>query len=98
MHFSIKSDEEIVFAIKSDDPIPYFVYTIMSRGKIIKHSYVKGGDQKSYELKIQPTAKMSSNTNLFVYLIDDGEMKYDTFDINIPRKREAKVRDGLVHG
>ncbi|XP_061393293.1 thioester-containing protein 1 allele R1-like [Musca vetustissima] len=90
---SLKLGEEIVLDIESDDPIPYFFYTIMSRGKIVEHKYVKvdGDGKKSYELKIKPTHEMSPKAKIFAYLIDDGDMKSDTMTLNVPGTFKNKL-------
>ncbi|XP_013104382.2 CD109 antigen [Stomoxys calcitrans] len=85
-------DHDVIIEVKSDDPIPYYFYTIMARGKIIKHEYVKvEGNQKYHRLKIQTTNEMAPRAKLFVYLIDDGEMKSDEEDIFIPLKLQNKL-------
>uniref|UniRef100_A0A1I8MBJ9 A-macroglobulin complement component n=1 Tax=Musca domestica TaxID=7370 RepID=A0A1I8MBJ9_MUSDO len=82
---NLKLGEEIVLDIASDDPLPYFCYTIMSRGKIVQHDVVTvGGGRKSYELKIQPTFEMAPEVKIFAYLIDDGEMKSSTMTLKVP--------------
>ncbi|XP_073826182.1 thioester-containing protein 1 allele R1-like [Musca autumnalis] len=87
-----KLGEEIILDIESDDPIPYFFYTIMSRGKIVRHEYVKVGDnKKQYELKIQPTFEMAPKAKIFAYLIDDGEMKSYTVTLNVPGTFQNKL-------
>ncbi|XP_075151009.1 CD109 antigen-like [Haematobia irritans] len=79
-----KFDEDIIVEVKSDDPIPYFFYTIMARGKIVKHEYIKvGGNKKSYTLNIHPSYEMAPKSEIFAYLIDDGDMKSATETLNI---------------
>ncbi|XP_013104374.2 CD109 antigen isoform X1 [Stomoxys calcitrans] len=84
--------EEFTVDIKSCKNLTYFIYTIMARGKIIKHEYVKvEPESKCHTLKLRATFEMAPTANIIAYFVEDGELRSDETTIKIPNKFENQL-------
>lgn len=65
----------------------------MARDKILKHEYVKvAPDTKCHSLKLKTTFEMAPKAKVFVYFVENGELRFDVTTITMPNKFENKVK------
>ncbi|XP_075152774.1 CD109 antigen-like [Haematobia irritans] len=87
-----KFGEEFVVEVKSCNILSYFLYTIMARGKIIKHEYVKvDPESKCHSLTLKATYEMAPSAKIMAYFVDNGELRFDETTITLPEKFENKL-------
>ncbi|KXJ80683.1 hypothetical protein RP20_CCG023881 [Aedes albopictus] len=87
---SIKVNSAVRFNVTSTEKMSYFAYIVVTRGIIIKCSYVEVLNHRTYYyLKVDMTPAMSPESRLIVYFIkngyvvyDDVELKFDKFNNN----------------
>ncbi|XP_075152773.1 thioester-containing protein 1 allele S3-like [Haematobia irritans] len=87
-----KFGEEFVVDVKSCKNLSYFVYTIMARGKIIKHEYVKvDPESKCHSLTLKASYEMAPRAKIIVYFVDNGQLRFDETTITLPENFENKL-------
>lgn len=91
--FRPRLGEDVQFDVKSDEPMPYFVYAITGRGKMLKHEYVKLPEgTKSHTVSFKPTFDMVPNAKLLAYYVKGGDLKFNEMNIEFEQQFENKVR------
>ncbi|XP_037958039.1 alpha-1-inhibitor 3-like isoform X2 [Teleopsis dalmanni] len=76
--------KDIAVDVKSKDSIPYFIYTVIARGNIIRSEVIKVPDgQKSHTIKFPVTYSMLPKIDLMVYNIHNNEFRFDEITIDI---------------
>nr|XP_029708703.1 CD109 antigen-like [Aedes albopictus] len=77
------------FTVTSTEKISYIAYIVVSRGNIIKYSYMQVRSKTNHNLRVTMTPEMSPESRLIVYYIkndyvvyDDVELKFDKFNNN----------------
>lgn len=89
---SYKLSDDVEFEVKSDDPMPYFVYVITGRGKILEQKYVALEDNvKSHKISLKPTFDMVPNAKVYAYYVKNGDLKFNEATINFSDDFENKV-------
>jgi len=88
----------ISFDVKSNEPLSYFVYTIVARGNIVKSEYVDvPEDRKSHTIKFTPTFEMVPTVSIFVYYVVNNELRFEENTINIEKDFENSVRAKITN-
>ncbi|XP_073826184.1 thioester-containing protein 1 allele R1-like isoform X1 [Musca autumnalis] len=86
----IKDPIEIM--VRSNQSIPYIIYTITSHGNIIDQKYIPlSSQQKAQKITIKPTMAMVPNSYLFVYYIINGDLHYCELKLSLPEKFENQI-------
>ncbi|XP_005179179.1 alpha-2-macroglobulin isoform X3 [Musca domestica] len=89
---SYKLSDDVEFEVKSDDPMPYFVYVITGRGKILEQKYVALEDNvKSHKVSLKPTFDMVPNAKVYAYYVKNGDLKFNEATINFSDDFENKI-------
>ncbi|XP_073826202.1 thioester-containing protein 1 allele S1-like [Musca autumnalis] len=89
---SIDLKDPIEVVVKSNQSIPYIVYTITSHGNIIDQKYIPlSSQQTSHKITIQPTIAMVPNSYLFIYYIINGDLYYCEHTLRLPEKFENQI-------
>ncbi|KAM7354726.1 thioester-containing protein 1 allele R1-like [Cochliomyia hominivorax] len=88
----IHLDKIVEVVLSSKSYIPYFVYTVMSRGNIFYSEYVKmEPEQNSYIIRIKPNIDLLPRTQMGVHYIDKGQLNYCDLVIGFPNEFENKI-------
>lgn len=91
-HFRPRLDTDVVVEVKSNENIPYYVYSIVARGNIIQQEHIKlPGSGKSHEIKFKPSFKMVPQSHLFVYFVRNGELIFKELSFSFPEEFLNKV-------
>lgn len=78
--------------MKSNEPIPYFVYTIVARGNIVKSEYVEVPEnRKSHTIKFTPTFEMVPQSSIYVYYVVNNELRFQERTITFEKDFENSV-------
>ncbi|XP_073826189.1 thioester-containing protein 2 isoform X3 [Musca autumnalis] len=89
---SFRLVDDVEFEVKSDDPMPYFVYVITGRGKMLEQKYVALPENtKSHKVTIKPTFDMVPNAKIYAYYVRNGELKFNEATINFNDDFENKI-------
>lgn len=82
----------IVVEVKSSENIPYFVYTIVARGNILKSEYVDVPEgRKSHTIKFIPTFEMVPKASIYVHYVFDNNLRFEEKAINFEKQFENTV-------
>uniref|UniRef100_A0A1I8NTI5 TEP1-F n=1 Tax=Stomoxys calcitrans TaxID=35570 RepID=A0A1I8NTI5_STOCA len=85
--------EDFIADVVSYQPLSYFVYTILGRGKILQHEYVKLEPQaKTCSIKIKATFDMMPTAKMIAYYIEHGQVVVCEKIINLANKFENKLQ------
>ncbi|XP_051859038.1 CD109 antigen isoform X13 [Drosophila albomicans] len=89
---SPKLGKPLSIDVKSDKPIPYFVYTIVARGNIVKAEYVDVAEEsKSHTIKLIPTFEMVPQFTIYVHYVVDNELRFQEHNVNVDREFENSI-------
>ncbi|XP_062137560.1 CD109 antigen isoform X15 [Drosophila sulfurigaster albostrigata] len=89
---SPKLGKPLSIDVKSDKPIPYFVYTIVARGNIVKAEYVEVAEEsKSHTIKLIPTFEMVPQFTIYVHYVVDNELRFQEHNVNVDREFENSI-------
>uniref|UniRef100_A0A0A1WID3 CD109 antigen n=1 Tax=Zeugodacus cucurbitae TaxID=28588 RepID=A0A0A1WID3_ZEUCU len=82
----------VVVEVKSSENIPYFVYTIVARGNILKSEYVDVPEgRKSQTIKFMPTFEMVPKASLYVHYVFDNNLRFEEKTINFEKQFENSI-------
>ncbi|EDW65046.2 thioester-containing protein 1 allele R1 [Drosophila virilis] len=70
-------NQEIAVAVRSNEPMKYFMYQIVGRGDIILSRNVDVADNNYHTIKFLASFAMMPRAKLLVYMIVNGEFVYD---------------------
>ncbi|KAM7351079.1 uncharacterized protein ACRADG_004064 [Cochliomyia hominivorax] len=78
--------------ISSIENIPYFVYSVMGHGGIIRMELVKvPGQQKTFKIHLTPTIEMVPISFLYVHYIHNGNLRYEELELKFPQELENQI-------
>ncbi|KAL7741142.1 hypothetical protein ACLKA6_018168 [Drosophila palustris] len=87
-----KLGKSISIDVKSNEPIPYFVYTIVARGNIVKSEQVEVPEnRKSHTIKFAPTFEMVPQASIFVYYVVNNELRFEERTLNFEKDFENSI-------
>ncbi|XP_054743838.1 thioester-containing protein 1 allele R1 isoform X8 [Anastrepha obliqua] len=82
----------VMVEVKSSENIPYFVYTIVARGNIVKTEYVDVPEGRmSQVIKFTPTFEMVPKAHLYVHYIFDNNLRFEEKAINFEKEFENSI-------
>lgn len=85
-------DEDVTVEVKSNKPIAYYVYAVVARGNIIKQEHIKLADNvKNHEITFKPTFDMVPESHLYVYFVNDGDLRFEELTLKFPKEFQNKV-------
>ncbi|KAH8378509.1 hypothetical protein KR093_011747, partial [Drosophila rubida] len=89
---SPKMGKSVTIDVKSNEPIPYFVYTIVARGDIViaEHVEVPEG-RKTHTIQFTPTFAMVPKASIYVHYVVDNELRFQERAIDIEREFENSI-------
>ncbi|XP_034490951.1 CD109 antigen isoform X4 [Drosophila innubila] len=87
-----KLGNSISIDVKSNEPIPYFIYTIVARGNIVKSEYVEVPEnRKSHTIKFNPTFEMVPQASIYVYYVVNNELRFQERTLNFEKDFENSI-------
>ncbi|KAH8411883.1 hypothetical protein KR222_001277 [Zaprionus bogoriensis] len=87
-----KLNENVSFDVKSNEPIPYFVYAIIARGNIVKAEHVEVPEGRmSHTVKFTPTFEMIPKASIYVYYVIKNELRFEEKTIDFARDFENSI-------
>ncbi|XP_061388971.1 CD109 antigen-like, partial [Musca vetustissima] len=90
---SYKLSDDVEFEVKSDDVIPYFVYVITGRGKLLEQKYITLPENtKSHKVTIKPTYDMVPNAKIYAYYVKNGDLKFNEATLEFSDDFENKIK------
>lgn len=84
--------KDIAIEVKSNEKIPYFVYTLAARGNIIMMERVEVPDgRNSHIIKITPTFEMVPKANFYIHYIFDNDLRFEETTIKLEKEFENSI-------
>ncbi|XP_033150034.1 CD109 antigen [Drosophila busckii] len=91
-----KLEEDVEIEVKSDENIPYIVYTIVARGNIVKTEHVRVSriltKHKSYTFKLTPTFAMVPQASIYVFYILNDDLHFVEETIHFEKQLENSIK------
>ncbi|XP_039950330.1 C3 and PZP-like alpha-2-macroglobulin domain-containing protein 8 isoform X5 [Bactrocera tryoni] len=82
----------VVVEVISSEKIPYFVYTIVARGNILKSEYVDVPEgRQSQTIKFIPTFEMIPKASLYVHYVYDNNLRFEEKAIQFEKQFENTI-------
>ncbi|XP_011210624.2 CD109 antigen isoform X7 [Bactrocera dorsalis] len=82
----------VVVEVASSEKIPYFVYTIVARGNILKSEYVDVPEgRQSQTIKFIPTFEMIPKASLYVHYVYDNNLRFVEKAIQFEKEFENTI-------
>ncbi|XP_017476942.1 PREDICTED: CD109 antigen isoform X3 [Rhagoletis zephyria] len=82
----------VTVEVKSSESIPYFVYTIVARGNIVKSEHVDVPEgRKSQLIKFLPTFEMVPKANVYVHFVFNNNLVFEEKSIAFEKEFENSI-------
>ncbi|XP_036328143.1 CD109 antigen-like isoform X5 [Rhagoletis pomonella] len=82
----------VTVEVKSSESIPYFVYTIVARGNIVKSEHVDVPEgRKSQLIKFLPTFEMVPKANFYVHFVFNNNLVFEEKSIAFEKEFENSI-------
>ncbi|XP_069963587.1 thioester-containing protein 1 allele R1 isoform X5 [Bactrocera oleae] len=82
----------VVVEVTSSENIPYFVYTIVARGNILKSEYVGVPEgRKSQTIKFIPTFEMIPKASIYVHYVYDNNLRFEEKSVRFEKQFENTI-------
>lgn len=84
--------EDVSIEVKASNPFSYLVYVIVGRGNILRMRNIPlPNPQNFYTITFKSTFEMIPNAHVFVYYVDNGDLKFQEIGVKIQPEFENKV-------
>ncbi|TMW42791.1 hypothetical protein DOY81_012129, partial [Sarcophaga bullata] len=78
--------------VTSTDVIPYLEYILMGHANLIRSEHVKvPSNQTSHIIEIMPSIEMVPKSFIYVYYIENGDLRYEEMTLNLPNELENQI-------
>uniref|UniRef100_A0A1B0ABH0 TEP1-F n=1 Tax=Glossina pallidipes TaxID=7398 RepID=A0A1B0ABH0_GLOPL len=84
--------EDVSIAVKASNPFSYLVYVIVGRGNILQMRNIPlPNPQDFFTITFKSTFEMIPNAHVFVYYVDNGDLKFQEIGVKIQPEFENKI-------
>ncbi|KAH8281351.1 hypothetical protein KR054_000020, partial [Drosophila jambulina] len=79
--------ERVSFDVKSNEDIPYFVYTIVARGNIVLSEHVDVPEGlRTYTVKFTPTFEMVPTATIYIHYVTNDDLHFEEKKIEFEKE------------
>ncbi|TMW43136.1 hypothetical protein DOY81_011784, partial [Sarcophaga bullata] len=91
----IRLGKPLQIEVTSTDVIPYLEYIIMGHGSLIRAEHVEvPPNQRSHIIEIIPSIEMVPKSFIYVYFVENGNLRYEEMTLNFPNELENQISIG----
>lgn len=84
--------EYVSIAVKAPKAMTHLIYTVVGRGNILhKRNIPLPNPQNFYTISFKTTFEMIPKVHVFVYYVDEGDLKFEEIGVKIQPEFENKV-------
>ncbi|XP_037958081.1 CD109 antigen-like isoform X3 [Teleopsis dalmanni] len=84
--------DNVTVEVLSKERIPYFVYTIVGRGNILKSEHVEVPEaSKSHKFTIVPTFEMMPKFKILIHYVFENDLQFEEHTVNMEKGFENSI-------